>query len=172
MLRSADRHGDASACSGSMDAGVGPRFQERAPTNEPLKSRVRRTKRTTGAVGGNSVRRRIQYAIGAILVGLAIHVVPDAARASGSYRSRPSAPPSSVDRSQYELGKKVFLGEFLGSAGGAPDATAQAEALRELQSKLPASVRGRVDLSSLGGSLSTEEMDALRYFLKRRYKVE
>ena len=34
------------------------------------------------------------------------------ALASGSYTGRPPRPPASIDRGMYELGKKVFAGEF------------------------------------------------------------
>jgi len=74
-----------------------------------------------------------------------------------------------MDRAEYELGKRVFAGEFTPTADE-ENATQHAK-LADLQSKLPSSVRSRVDLPELSGKLSGAQMSALRYFLEKRYKV-
>ena len=102
---------------------------------------------------------------------LASAVVAAPAFASGTYRGRPASPPASIDRSSYELGKKVYAGQFERSDNAAA-ADAQREALGSLQERLPRRARAEVDLPSYAGQLDDEQYDALLYFLKKRFKVE
>jgi len=109
----------------------------------------------------------------AAALGLAMVPVVSAAPAlaSGTYGGRPASPPASVDRSSYELGKKVYAGEFERSANAAA-AEAQRAALTSLQERLPIRARTDVDLPSYAGQLDDAQYDALLYFLKKRFKVE
>lgn len=100
---------------------------------------------------------------------LAVSAAP--ALASGTYGGRPASPPASVDRASYELGKKVYAGQFARSANAAATA-AQRAALTELQERLPIRARNDVDLPSYAGQLDDAQYEALLYFLKKRFKVE
>jgi len=76
-----------------------------------------------------------------------------------------------MDRASYELGKSVFTGNYAPSANGGDKAT-QVEELTSLQARLPRSVRDRANLAGYAGELSDEQMEALRYYLKKRYKLQ
>lgn len=104
-----------------------------------------------------------------IVLGLALLLVPMSARASGTYRGAPVQGAGALDTQKYELGKRLFAGEVVGTAAAA-DAR-QLERLQQLQSRLPLAVRKRTDLGALGGRLATEQLEALQYFLKVRYRV-
>lgn len=101
-----------------------------------------------------------------LIVALSLH---GAAYASGTYTGRPPRPPTSVDRAAYALGKQVFAGEFTPSAG---NAETQASQLLALYKKLPKKANARHDITEYAGKLSDEQMDALRYFLLKRYKAK
>lgn len=90
--------------------------------------------------------------------------------ASGTYASRPPRPPSSVDRGLYELGKKVFAGEFVRSSapGGI---VSQGDLLSDLHERLPHKARSKSQIASYAGQLTAEQVDALLYFVKKRYRV-
>ena len=92
-----------------------------------------------------------------------------AANASGTYTGRPPHPPASIDRAAYELGKHVFAGEF---TPGAVDVAAHEVVLLELQQKLPTRARVKNDITAFVGKLSDAQLDALQYFLLKRYKVK
>jgi hypothetical protein len=106
-----------------------------------------------------------------ILALLAALSVSNLALASGSYSGRPPRPPSSVDRGAYELGKKVFAGEFT-KAATPGDAASQATLLTSLHENLPAKARSKSKIASYSGQLSDEQVVALQYFLKKRYKIQ
>ena len=97
-------------------------------------------------------------------------VLAPTALASGSYVRRAPRPPDSVDRASYETGKKIFAGEFT-PTDEARASEAEKQVLEDLQSQLPRTVQTRVDLPELNGKLSDEQMEALQYFLEKRYKV-
>ena len=107
----------------------------------------------------------------AIVVVLASLLVSAPAVASGTYRGRPSGPPASIDRSSYELGKKIYAGQFERSENPSA-AEAQERDLASLQERLPIRARTGVDLPSLAGQLDDTQFAALRYFLMKRFKVE
>ena len=107
-------------------------------------------------------------AILALLVPLGLVGLVGEAHSSGTYAGRPPRPPASIDRASYELGKKVFAGEFVAEAG---DREAQTALLVALQDKLPSRARTRADLPTYAGRLNSEQIEALQYFLKKRYKV-
>lgn len=115
-----------------------------------------------------SIRSVGQIAAAAALV---VVVAPSLAGASGTYSGRPSHPPSSIDRASYELGKNVFAGNFVKSENAAARQS-QAAILEELQGRLPLRARPGVELTAYAGQLDDEQLAALRYFLKKRYKVE
>ena len=94
--------------------------------------------------------------------------------ASGSYMVRPIHPPGRVieDSQKYELGKAIFFGkEPLKDQAGA-DKAAQRNLLAGLQERLPVRVKKTVDLPSLYGKLSAEQMVALQHFLHVRHKID
>lgn len=109
--------------------------------------------------------------LGPALAVLGVAVLAAPALASGTYRGRPASPPASIDRSAYELGKKIYAGQFTPGAD-APPADAQRARLEALQERLPMRARTDVDLPSYAGKLDDEQLAALEYFLKKRFKVE
>ncbi len=95
-----------------------------------------------------------------------------AAHASGAYAVRPAQPPASIVESsrRYELGKAIFNGSIaLKPAAAIPR---QEQRLRQLQQRLPAARRNSVDLASLAGRLTPEQLAALEHFLSIRYKIK
>lgn len=91
--------------------------------------------------------------------------------ASGTYRGRPASPPASIDRSSYELGKKIFAGQFERRENPA-NADQQRATLESLQERLPMRARTGADLPGYAGKLDDEQYAALLYYLKKRFKVE
>ena len=91
--------------------------------------------------------------------------------ASGAYAGRPPRKPASVDLVAYELGKKIFLGEFVATAGTS-DADTQEAVLSELMARLAGEARGRARFMQQAGQLDEEQVEALRYFLEKRYKLQ
>ena len=90
--------------------------------------------------------------------------------ASGTYTSRPPRPPSSVDRGLYELGKKIFAGEF--EPVSSPSiAASQGDLLSELHERLPHKTRAKSQIVGYAGQLTAAQIDALRYFMKKRYRI-
>ena len=57
-------------------------------------------------------------------------------------------------------------------ASASADQAAQAEVLEELRGKLSSKARTRAKFVDLAGKLSDEQVEALRYFLKKRYKIQ
>jgi hypothetical protein len=108
-----------------------------------------------------------------ILILIALEAWPGALSGSGSYCVRPVQPPArTIENSQkFELGKAIFVGKAALDDQPRAQAPAQHVRLAQLQEKLPARVKKTVDLASLAGKLSREQMAALEYFLKVRYKV-
>lgn len=96
------------------------------------------------------------------------------ALASGSSPSRPPRPPrdfapaaSEVDSTRYALGKSVFNGKAKHVANPAA-AKKQKSRLTQLAA---ASGKDGASLPALAGQLSTEQMDALDYFVSKRFGV-
>jgi hypothetical protein len=95
-------------------------------------------------------------------------------RASGSYR--PSIPPrssaESIDRELYNLGRAILLGKIpLTKKIPASAVPAQEARLRQLQEKLPKSVRDTTNLPRLAPFLSASDIQALEYYLLKRYQI-
>lgn len=112
--------------------------------------------------------------IRAMRVGLASLVIllyAATAAASGSY-VRPSSHRAGLDDySKYELGKNVSQGRV-----ALPDAEDerlehQYEILMDLDRQLPRNTRSRLDLPALAGRLDSAQLDAVRYYLRVRYRV-
>jgi len=116
----------------------------------------------------NVVNLRTVIGSAALLALLVPLGLVGAAHSSGTYAGRPPRPPASIDRASYELGKKVFAGEFVAEEG---DREAQTTLLAALQEKLPSRARTRADLPTYAGRLNSQQIEALQYFLKKRYKV-
>lgn len=108
-----------------------------------------------------------------VLMLAAWAVSPGALRGSGSYVFQPPHPPAGVveDSLKYELGKAIFGGKSILKQQAGAQERAQFIRLAQLQEMLPARVRKTVELTSLAGKLSSEQMSALEYFLKVRHKV-
>ncbi len=102
-------------------------------------------------------------------LSLALLAFPMAVQASGTYRGAPVQGAGALDTQKYELGKRLFAGEVAGAASSV-DAR-QLERLQQLQGRLPLAVRKRADLGALAGRLAAEQLQALEYFLKVRYRV-
>ncbi len=108
-------------------------------------------------------------AVPVLALSLAFLAPPVCAHASGTYRGAPVQGAGALDTPKYELGKRLFAGEVTGTAAAA-DAR-QLERLQQLQGRLPLAVRKRANLGALAGRLATEQLEALEYFLKVRYRV-
>ena len=113
------------------------------------------------------------------LLIVALLATPAALKASGSYSSRPPRPPALVavpkdaHRERYELGKKIYSGKARISAEPKADLKpAQQARLKTLQSRLPASAQKNTDLTALAGRLTPAEMDALEYYVNKRFSVK
>ncbi len=94
------------------------------------------------------------------------------AEASGSYVFRP-VQAAAHDSIRYEMGKAIFLGRLPSiRESRAAYREDQERRLAAWQRQLPAKVRPAGDLTSLSGKLTTEQISALEYYLKVRYKVK
>jgi hypothetical protein len=94
-----------------------------------------------------------------------------AASASGSYVRPASHRVGLDDYPKYELGRSVSQGRIALPAPEREFMEPQALVLESLASQLPRSARARIDLESLAGRLTSQQLDAVRYYLKVRYRV-
>jgi hypothetical protein len=106
-----------------------------------------------------------------VAVALLAAAAPQA-EASGSYRVRPPQPrlQDDIDRALYALGQQVYDGKSKPSPeidGTASDS--QGQRLGALQQMLPARAARSKDLPKLAGRLSAQQLDALEYYVKRRF---
>ena len=103
--------------------------------------------------------------------------------ASGSYSGRPPKPPKSearinpepaagtrIDQEKWELGKQVYNGDSFPLGGG--DVDVQRPRLQALQAMLPPDVAKVKDLVGFAGAFSEAQLDALEYFVKRRFPAK
>jgi hypothetical protein len=104
----------------------------------------------------------------ALLVGGA---TPLPVEASGSYPGPGIRPAVRVNTPKYELGKAVFNGKAT-MAAGAGNAEVQGEKLKAWQQALPVAAAKTVNLPALAGKLTTEQIEALQYFLEIRYNLK
>ena len=110
---------------------------------------------------------------------VALLIAPIALEASGSYSARPPRPPTLIemtkdaDKEKYELGKKIYSGKARLSAQPTAEAAKTQEArLRALQARLPEPAQRKTDLRALSGRLTSAEMDALEYYVNKRFPIK
>jgi hypothetical protein len=99
------------------------------------------------------------------------------ALASGSYNARPPRVPAGdtpkgADSQKYALGKKIYTGKAKLTPQTSVDRAAQERRLQELQARLPEKVRVEVNLPQYSGRLSATELEALDYYVARRYPAK
>ena len=94
------------------------------------------------------------------------------ALASGSSPSRPPRPPrdfapaaSEMDSARYSLGKSVFSGK----AKHVSNPSAAKKQKAQLSQLAAASGKDGASLPALAGQLSNEQMDALDYYVSKRF---
>jgi hypothetical protein len=104
----------------------------------------------------------------ALLIAL-LHA--SAAGASGSYVRPASHRVGLDDYGKYELGRNVSQGRIALPSPEREFVQPQAQVLEALASQLPRSARARIDLAAMAGRLSAQQLDAVRYYLKVRYRV-
>lgn len=95
------------------------------------------------------------------------------AEASGSYVFRP-VQAAAHDSVRYELGKAIFSGKASlprEAKVTASDREARERRLADWQKQLPAKARPSDGLTALAGRMTNDQMAALEYYLKVRYKV-
>ena len=94
--------------------------------------------------------------------------------ASGSYMVRPVHPSGRLieDSQRYELGKAIFFGKAPLKDQANADKGAQRSVLVGLQERLPPRVKKTIDLPTLSGRLSGEQLIALQHFLRVRHKID
>ena len=110
---------------------------------------------------------------------LTLALAPSVLMGSGSYTYRPPRPPSVIERTKdadkdkYELGKSIYSGKARLSGQPSADAMKVQEArLRTLQARLPESAQKKTNLPALAGRLTPGEMDALEYYVNKRFPVK
>lgn len=109
--------------------------------------------------------------LGLLSVAVACLAAPATLHASGSYCACMPKPPVTnaagpVDKDRFDLGQKVFNGKI---APTQSDAALQRSRLEALQTQLPARVAKKKKLTNLAGKLTHEQLQALEYFIGRRY---
>lgn len=107
---------------------------------------------------------------------LTVALAPSLLVGSGSYSLRPPRPPTAVERTRdadkerYELGKNIYTGKARLSAQPSMGTMKTQEArLKALQSRLPDSAQKKTNLPALAGRLTSGEMDALEYYVNKRF---
>ncbi len=113
--------------------------------------------------------RILQLAV--LLLGALVLSGP--AIASGTYSFKQPRPPlekAGIDK--YALGKKIFGDKSKRKPDPNANATQQSERLKELQLRLPENIRQSEDLPRLAGTLSPQELEALEYYLEKRFKIK
>ena len=102
------------------------------------------------------------------VVVLSCLCIGSSAHASGSYIRRPPKPPKQQERVLYTLGKDIFNGKV---SLEQQSESGFKEELSEFQEQLPDTVQQRVNLTMLTGQLNNAQMEALAFYLFKRYKV-
>jgi hypothetical protein len=120
--------------------------------------------------------KKLQYhafalAVAALLVG------SGAAQASGSYNARPPRVPQPegrdrVDQEKYALGKQVYNHKAKLTVDASADRATQERRLRDLEMRLPERARRDANLTSMAGKLSAQQLDALDYYISKRYPAK
>jgi hypothetical protein len=105
-----------------------------------------------------------------LLTPVVMLALASSALASGSAPTRPPRPPrndapaETMDNSRYALGKSVFTGKA--PLHSNPAARQQRARLTQLAARSGA---GGASLPKLAGKLSSEQLDALEYYVSRRF---
>ena len=113
----------------------------------------------------NSLRRLLLTGVVAVLLATAFDLA-----ASGSYTGRPPQPGASGrahERALYALGQRIFTGKVKPAA--TVEAAPQAGRLQKLQATLPEKTAARTDLTALAGKLEEEQLEALEFYVNKRY---
>jgi len=100
-------------------------------------------------------------------------------RSSGGYRhksnsvSRTKKSSSSSDaylkQNQYNLGKRILLGDAPLKQFSEELAEGQTKSLTKIYEQLPASAQQKLNISAISGRLSPQQLAAVEYYLKKRY---
>lgn len=113
------------------------------------------------------------------LLILTLSLAPSLLKGSGSYSSRPPRPPALIeigkdaDKERYELGKKIYSGKArLSGKPSLENMTTQEATLKRLQARLAESAQQKTNLLPLAGRLSPAELDALEYYVNKRFPVK
>ncbi len=96
--------------------------------------------------------------------------------ASGSHPRKPPRPPnedssSGIDKSAYALGKKMYRARGVPAKVDEDLKKTQGPVLNDLQKKLT-DKKIKASIDKLAGRINAEQLKALRYYIKTRYKVE
>jgi len=84
-------------------------------------------------------------------------------------RSNSSRSNSNLNQNRYNLGKRVLLGQSPLRNYSESLAQEQESSLNDIVERLPQSARSRLDVDSISGRLSSEQLDAVKYYLRQRY---
>ena len=84
-------------------------------------------------------------------------------------RSNSNRSNSNLSQNRYNLGKRVLLGQSPLGSYSESLARKQQRSLSSVVERLPQSAKRRLDLDSISGRLSPEQLDAVKYYLQQRY---
>jgi len=109
-----------------------------------------------------------------ILLGLGLWI-PTPTEASGTFRPFPPRPPAAtdLDRERYELGRAILTRRvrLRRQRLSSTQLQQQTRQLETMQRQLPRSLQRRLDLPRLAPFLTPSQLDALGYYLSRRYNI-
>jgi hypothetical protein len=99
---------------------------------------------------------------------LVMMLLPAISQSSGSYVARHPKPPK-VDQEKYNLGKSIFNGQLMLEEHEAEPN--QGVLLADLKDQLPERLQEDFNTQSFAGKLDKEQLDALDYYVARRFKT-
>jgi hypothetical protein len=109
----------------------------------------------------------------ALIITAALLCLADPARASGSYTARPPKPVQlegrTLDREQYEIGRRIFLGREKLPEPAAGQIAGQRALLERLEAQLPEASKRRARLTALAGRLNQDQLRALEHYVQTRF---
>ena len=111
--------------------------------------------------------RLFTFLVPLLLLGVGL-VPAQNVHASGTYIGRPANPPGPLDRNLYKLGKTVFAGK---AAIGSEAASNAGERVGKLIALLKKRGVKKFAFEGSAAALSAEQLGALEYFAKIRYRV-
>jgi len=74
-----------------------------------------------------------------------------------------------MDSAKYEMGKRIYTGKARLETNTAVPMALQETRLRALEARLPEKEQKSANLASHAGKLSAEQLDALEYYVARRF---